>query len=163
MTPEDLVEIELIKQLKYRYCRAIDLRDMPLLDSVLADDYLFESVAYDGSKKPIRETKADLIASLPKSFPPERIGQHHLHNPEIRITGPDSAEGLWYLQNYNLNVATKQATRGASYYHDRYAKIGGEWKIQYCRMQRIYLILETFPETSRVAVHAVLETGFQVR
>jgi hypothetical protein len=124
---------------------------------------VFESIAYDGTGKPIREDKQQLIAGLAKSFPPERIGQHHLHNPEIRITGAESAEGLWYLQNYNLNVHTKQATRGASYYHDRYVKVGGEWKIQHCRMQRIYLILEQLPETSKVAVHAVLEAHAAAR
>ena len=38
MTPADLVEIELIKRLKYRYCRALDLKRWDELGECLTED-----------------------------------------------------------------------------------------------------------------------------
>lgn len=38
ISPEDLVDLEAIKTVKYRYLRAVDLRDWELLASVLTED-----------------------------------------------------------------------------------------------------------------------------
>jgi hypothetical protein len=49
VTPEDLADIEAIKALKYRYLRAVDLRDWDLLVSTLTED---ATAAYASSPRP---------------------------------------------------------------------------------------------------------------
>ena len=43
MTPDELVEIETIKQLKARYCRYLDTKDWAAWRTIFADDFLSDT------------------------------------------------------------------------------------------------------------------------
>ena len=69
-------------------------------------------------------------------------------NPVIRLTGPGTAWGRWYL----LDLLTRQKphtgmeTRGGhdnplfylAVYEDDYRKVDGAWKIAYCKLNFLW-------------------------
>ena len=67
MTPEDLVEIESIKAVKYRYLRGVDLRDPEVIASTLTED---ATAAYASGKLSFEGRDAIvsfIIGSMPKA------------------------------------------------------------------------------------------------
>jgi uncharacterized protein (TIGR02246 family) len=135
MTPDDLVELEAIKALKYRYVRAVDTRDWDLLATVLTDD---ATAAYAGGKLSYDGRDA-IIGFLRDSMPPGRmLTSHQVHHPEIELTGPDSATGTWSLADVVIFPHDDLALRGAAIYTDRYTKVDGEWKIAHTGYRRLY-------------------------
>jgi hypothetical protein len=139
MTPEDLVEIEEIKQAKYRYVRAVDTRDWKLLSSVLTDD---ATAAYSAGKLSFDGSEA-IIEFLRSSLPPgEFLTAHRVQQPEITLTGPTTAEARWALDDVVIAVAASLTVRGAGIYEDRMVKVAGEWKIEHTGYRRLYEEME---------------------
>jgi hypothetical protein len=58
------------------------------------------------------------------------ITLHQGHHPEIEITSPTTATGIWYLEDQVIDAKRNTTLRGAAFYHDTYTKIGGIWKLQ---------------------------------
>lgn len=135
MTPEDLVEIEAIKQVKYRYLRAVDTRDWDLLATTLTEDatcaYSSGKLSYDG--------RPAIIKFLSESMPEkDMLTSHKVHHPEIELTGPDTADARWGLEDVVIMVSAKLNLRGAAYYEDKMRKVDGEWKIAHTGYRRLY-------------------------
>lgn len=131
----DLEAIELIKQLKARYFRFLDTRNLPGLQSVFtADatahfkgaDYEFDVQGWD-----------QLEAFYRKQFTPTTFGMHNGHHPEIAVDG-DTATGIWYLQDIFVELNHKLTIMGSALYHDRYRKEAGEWKIAATGYERLW-------------------------
>ncbi|TML81320.1 MAG: nuclear transport factor 2 family protein [Actinobacteria bacterium] len=103
MTPEDLVEIEAIKRLKYRYARLLDTKDFEGLSELFVKDatasYSGGQLSYDGR---------DAIIGFLRTVlgPTTMLTSHLVGQPEIELTGPDSADGRWALQD--LVIITEQ-------------------------------------------------------
>ncbi|MDA8047429.1 MAG: nuclear transport factor 2 family protein [Actinomycetota bacterium] len=135
MTPEDLVEIEAIKQVKYRYLRAVDTRDWDLLASTLTEDatsaYSSGKMSYEGR---------DAIIGFLKESMPERdmLTSHKVHHPEIELTGPDTATARWGLEDVVIMVSAGLNLRGAAYYEDKMVKLDGQWRIAHTGYRRLY-------------------------
>ena len=71
---QELHDIEMIKQLKHRYFRAIDMADHGLLDSVFTDDI---KVDYRGGTYVWEASgKKEIIQSLKYSFHSETAAMH---------------------------------------------------------------------------------------
>lgn len=135
MTPEDLVEIEAIKQVKYRYLRAVDTRDWELLATTLTED---ATSAYSSGKLSYRGRDA-IIAFLSESMPAgDMLTSHKVHHPEIELTGPDTATARWGLEDVVIILPAKLTLRGAAYYEDRMVKVDGEWRIAHTGYRRLY-------------------------
>ena len=135
LTPEGLVEIEAIKAVKYRYIRAVDLRDWDLLATTLTEDacarYSSGKLSFDG-----REA---IIGFLRDSMPPkDMLSAHRVHHPEIELTGPDTATARWALDDVVIFPASNLMIRGAAYYEDEMAKHDGEWRIRLTGYRRLY-------------------------
>lgn len=122
----DLEAIELIKQLKARYFRALDICDTGLLESVFTDDAQidFYSPAYEihlngwAEAEPFYRT----------AFSENNFGMHHGHTPEIDVTG-DTATGLWYMSDFVVNLKHSFFLTGSAIYEDTYVKHNGQWRI----------------------------------
>jgi hypothetical protein len=128
-----LEDIEAIKQLKHRYWRACD-RQKP--DDV-QDCFLPEGAVVDYEnvgRFEDRESFVDLYRRL--GCQPAVIDIHHGQNPEIEITGPDSARGTWDVYYYGINTEARTATQLAGYYHDDYVRRDGRWWIAETRFFR---------------------------
>lgn len=135
MSPSDLVELEEIKAVKYRYLRAVDTRDWVLLATTLTAD---ATSAYSSGRLSYTGRDA-IIEFLSSSMPPEEmLTSHKVHHPEITLTGPTTADARWALEDVVILQSAGITIRGAAYYEDRMEKIDGEWKIKHTGYRRLY-------------------------
>src|SRR6266513_677403 len=126
MTPEDLVEIELIKRLKYRYARCLDLK---LWDDI-AECFTPDAVAaYSGGGYTF-EGRDAIVEFLRRSMGSETFhSSHKMHHPEIEITGPGAARAVWALDDVVIDTQWEITIRGCSFYDDEYVRRDGAWRI----------------------------------
>lgn len=131
----DLEAIELIKQLKARYFRFLDTRDLPGLQTVFTPDAQahFKGADYEFTLNGWPE----LDAFYKKSFTDSSFGMHNGHHPEITVDG-DQASGIWYLQDIFVELNHKITVMGSALYNDSYKKIDGEWRIASTGYRRLW-------------------------
>ena len=88
-----LKDIQEIIQLKARYCRYVDQKDWAGYGSLLMDDYHFDSDGgvYDGRDNVVAFVSAALN---------QATTVHHVHAPDITITGSDTASAIWPMDDY---------------------------------------------------------------
>jgi hypothetical protein len=147
MAVSDLDEIEAIKQLKYRYLRAVDLKLWELLESTFAPDAVS---AYDGGKQSY-QGRAAIVAWLRSAMDNDLITLHQVHHPEIVLDAPDAARGTWYLEDRVINpggdlpeMPGRSILSGAGFYSDEYVKIGAEWKIALTGYERTFIEIRDY-------------------
>lgn len=142
MTPDDLVEIAAIHQLKYRYVRLIDTKAWDELATLFVPD---ATASYGGGAVNLEGAPA-IMEFLEGSMGDEAmLTSHKVHQPEITLTGPDTAEGVWALDDLVILGAMDLTVRGASFYDDRYVKVDGEWRIAHTGYKRVYEEIEPRP------------------
>lgn len=137
-------DIEEIKQVKHRYCRAIDTKNWADLRSCFSDDAEYAGTA--------------TVANGPDEFTAgveRRIGPlttvHQVMNPEIREDG-DGARGSWAMQDFitwdpDTDVPDflrgseeQRSVLGFGYYEEKYGRTDAGWKITWMRLTRIATI-----------------------
>ncbi|MEP6625218.1 MAG: nuclear transport factor 2 family protein, partial [Acidimicrobiia bacterium] len=101
MTPADLVEIEAIKQVKYRYFRFLDLKQWDDMESLFVPEatcaYSAGAYSYEG-----REA---IIEFFRKAMGRETfLSSHKAHHPEITLTGTATATGIWSLDDWVVDT-----------------------------------------------------------
>ena len=134
MTPEDLVEIELIKRLKYKYLRCLDQKLWDEMAECFVED---ATAAYSGGKYSYDGRNA-ILAFLTKSMGEESfLSSHRVHHPEIALSG-DTARGVWALDDVVIDTKWQITIRGAAFYTDDYVKRDGIWRIQHTGYKRTY-------------------------
>ncbi|MEJ6655333.1 MAG: nuclear transport factor 2 family protein [Pseudomonas sp.] len=135
----DLQAIEEIKQLKARYFRAVDVCDLPLLETVFTAEceINFLSKTYEFHIKGWAEAEE----FYRNAFTATRFGMHNGHTPEIEVTG-DIATGLWYLNDIFINLETQEFLTGSAIYEDRYVKQDGKWRIAATGYKRLLEVIE---------------------
>lgn len=135
MTPEELVEIEQIKQVKYKYMRCIDQKLWDELPECFSEDatcrYSAGKYAYDGREAICRWLREGMGGDGFHS-------SHRVHQPEIRLTGRDTAAGTWAFEDTVIQVDLGFTIRGAGFYEDRYAKEPEGWKIAHTGYVRTF-------------------------
>lgn len=139
MTPDDLVEIEQIHQLKYRYVRLIDTKRWDELAELFTEDV---TASYGGGATTL-DGRAAVMDFLSTSMADETmLTSHKVHQPEITLTGPATATGVWALDDVVILGSLGLTVRGSSFYDDRYAKVGGAWRIAHTGYRRVYEEIE---------------------
>jgi hypothetical protein len=128
-------DLEAIRQLKYRYFRALDCKDWGALGETLTED---ATTSYDSGRYAFagRTAILDFLQSALGSR--SIISMHHGHHPEIEITGDGEARGTWYLEDMVIFREANSVLRGAAFYKDEYVRIGGEWKIRSTGYERTF-------------------------
>jgi hypothetical protein len=126
MTPEDLVEIELIKRLKYRYMRCLDQKLWEEMAGCLAVDAV---ASYSAGKYEFEGRDAILAFFRAGMGSTDFLSSHRVHHPEIDLTGPGTARGTWALEDVVIDASRDFALRGAAFYEDEYVKRDGAWRI----------------------------------
>lgn len=130
-----LTAIETIKRLKARYFRTLDRRLWPEFGLVFARDAHLEvseaGMVVDGRDAIVVAVSSSLVGARTV---------HHGHMPEIEITGPGAARGIWAMFDFvDFGPAGDQARglKGFGHYHEDYVVEDGEWRIHSLRLSRL--------------------------
>ena len=127
-----LTEIEEIKQLKARYCRLLDTKQWDAWRHLFTDDFVSDTSNAGGKLI----TGADEFVAFTCRNLRARPTVHHVHAPEITLTSPATAAGIWALDDV-VRLAPMVNMHGYGYYTETYEKADGTWKIGYSRLTRL--------------------------
>jgi uncharacterized protein (TIGR02246 family) len=132
---QQLVDIAEIEQLKARYFRLVDTKQWDEWALVFASDAVLEipegELTYRGR---------DEIVGNVSTVMAELRTVHHGHMPEIEITGPDTARGVWAMTDYvewPAEDGTRVGLRGYGHYVEEYVREDGQWCIARSRLERL--------------------------
>jgi SnoaL-like domain len=136
-------ELEAIRQLKARYCRFLDTKDVESWRSVFTTDVVvtLDMAVSVGGADPMTAPPLEGI----DSFVPMVMGglenvatMHHCHTPELALTSATTATGIWAMEDL-LVFGDGRELRGAGHYHETYEKRDGSWRIKSLHLTRTIL------------------------
>ncbi|MEY8018374.1 nuclear transport factor 2 family protein [Mycobacterium servetii] len=136
MTPQEFADIEAVKQVKYRYLRALDTKRWDEFADTLADDVVGDYGSSVGEEHHFTN-RVDLVNYMRKSLGPAVITEHRVTHPEITVSG-DDASATWYLQDRVIVSEFNFMLIGAAFYHDTYRRTEDGWKISATGYERTY-------------------------
>ncbi|GAB1812284.1 nuclear transport factor 2 family protein [Mycobacterium sp. MUNTM1] len=136
-------ELEALRQLKARYCRFLDTKDVGAWRDVFAPDVV---VTLDMA---VSTVGADPQTAAPiegvDNFVPMVMGglenvatKHHCHTPELSLTSAATATGIWAMEDL-LIFGDGRELYGAGHYHETYEKRDGSWRIKSLHLTRTIL------------------------
>lgn len=136
-----LEQIEAIKQLKARYCRAIDTKDWELLASCYAEDTqidLTQESALAGFAEPIVGI-GPVVDSIRTALG-DGYSIHVTFLPEIVLRGGDEAHGIWGLEykTWQPPGSALPVLHGYGYSHDDYVRRDGRWLVKSVRVDLLW-------------------------
>ena len=133
-------DLEAIRQLKARYCRFLDLKDVEGWRSVFTTDVVvtLDMAMSTGGADPMTAPPVEGV----DNFVPMVLGglataatMHHCHTPEITLTSPTTATGIWAMEDWII-FGSGQELHGAGHYHETYEKQDGTWRIKTLHLTR---------------------------
>jgi hypothetical protein len=121
--------------LKARYFRHLDTKDWDGLASLFTDDATMD-VSEDSGR--VIEGPADFVTGVAQALEGAET-VHHGHMPEIEVTSPTEAHGVWAMEDRirwprGAEVGT---LHGWGHYHETYRRVDGEWRIATLRLTRL--------------------------
>ncbi|MCV7179468.1 nuclear transport factor 2 family protein [Mycolicibacterium sphagni] len=132
----ELLDREQLKELRARYFRFLDLRDQEGFATVFTEDAVLEVPEVDLVFRGREEIAAKVLASVSGA-----VSAHHGHTPELIFTGPDTATGIWAMQDIvewpRAASGERIGITGVGHYRDEYVREDGEWRIAKVRLVRI--------------------------
>ena len=121
-----LLDIEEIKKVQARYFRFLDTKQWDRIPAIFTDDAHLE---LDGNKF---DDPTAFVAMM-KTVIGEAPTVHHCHMPEIELTGPDTAEAIWAMEDLLSFPAAADAPpghRGYGHYTETLRRVDGKWLIE---------------------------------
>ncbi|WP_349307254.1 nuclear transport factor 2 family protein [Rhodococcus sp. IEGM 1379] len=128
-------DINALTRLKARYFRLMDTKDWTGLASVFSDDVVIDMTETGGG---ITHSVADYMPFLRASI--ENVSTvHHGHTPEITLTSPTTATGIWAMEDKLWWPAggILEHLHGYGHYHEEYRKTSDGWRICFMRLSRL--------------------------
>ena len=132
----DVDAIEAIKQVKYRYLRALDTKHWDDFAETLTEDIVGDYGSSLGKEHHFTN-RTDLVEYMRTSMPTGVITEHRVTHPEITVDGDEGA-ATWYLQDRVIVPEYNFMLFGAGFYHDRYRRTPDGWKICATGYDRTY-------------------------
>ena len=132
----DVDAIEAIKQVKYRYLRALDTKHWDDFAETLTEDIVGDYGSSLGKEHHFTN-RTDLVEYMRTSMPAGVITEHRVTHPEITVDG-DEGTATWYLQDRVIVPEYNFMLFGAGFYHDRYRRTPDGWKICATGYDRTY-------------------------
>lgn len=152
-----LEDIELIKRVKYAYCRCIDTANIAELKTLFTED---ASVCYVGGSYRFEAQGRDkILEAIAYAFHSQAIAVHHVNHPEIDLVSPAEAKGRWYLRDWFLDLKNMVITDGSAFYQDTYVKRDGRWLIQRASYERVYEIVTPVTQVPNITAHYLAKHG----
>ncbi len=139
MNLEQLVALEAIKRLKAEYCYFLDLHEWDNYanlfteDATLDTDTAVSTQGRDGKPQPQIRGRAAIRKFL-AGFLDNAVTVHHVHSPIIDLTSPETAAGIWAMEDEVELDGFHLHARG--HYHETYRLDGGEWRIASLHLTR---------------------------
>jgi hypothetical protein len=140
-------ELEAIRQLKARYCRFLDTKDVESWRGVFATDVVVtldmavSTAGADPMTAPPLEGVDNFVPMVMGSL--ENVATMHpaiqeSHTPEISFTSATTATGIWAMEDL-LVFSDGRELHGAGHYHETYEKQDGSWRIKSLHLTRTIL------------------------
>ncbi len=131
--PDDL---EAIHQLKSRYFRTLDTKDWDGFLDVFTPEVIIDMTAEGGVRS---EGAAQFVAAVRSSIE-EAVTVHHGHTPEVTITSPTTATGVWAMEDHIWwpEGSPIRHLHGYGHYHETYAKTEKGWRIASMALTRLH-------------------------
>jgi uncharacterized protein (TIGR02246 family) len=129
-------DLEAIKQLKARYFRTMDTKDWAGMREVFADDVVVDTTDSGGGVV----TGADEFMAFLRETLADVVTVHHGHTPEIELTSPTTATGIWAMQDV-LRWPNGGRLHGYGHYHETYELVDGAWRIRTSKLTRLHMDL----------------------
>lgn len=130
-----LEDIERIKQVKYRYGRAIDMSDRVTLMDLFTED---ATIRYQGGTYDFKASGRDeIVNSLVAAFHKNAAALHMVHHPVISFKDATTAKGEWTLHDVFYDLDTGLRTSGSAIYKDTYVLTDAGWKIAHSGYTRL--------------------------
>ena len=125
-------DVEEIKKLKARYFRTMDTKDWDAMRAVFTDDVVADTTEAGGPAI----TGADEFVAFLEQTLGNATTVHQGHMPEIDVTSPTTASGVWAL--HDIVIWPSGRLEGAGHYHETYEKTDGTWRIKSLRLTRLH-------------------------
>jgi hypothetical protein len=142
-----LETIREIEQLKYRYLRACDAKDIAGFRACFVQGEVDLDYGVIG-----RYTDAGALAAvfgqIARSQQDGRWlvhDMHHAHHPSIDIVDEQTAEGRWTLGFLTLHVNAGIFSQASMEYTDRYVIEDGQWRIQRSHVRVLTSVTSSLP------------------
>lgn len=150
----DLVALEEIRRVKYRYLRCVDLKRW----DEMAEVFTPGATADYGSPatgQPLKfGSRDEIIAFLRDSLGPDIITLHAAGQPEIDIDGA-AASGTWRFEDTVIVTRYRIVIKGAAFYEDRYERgEDGRWRIAHTGYVRIYETTQSLDDLPSLKITA---------
>ena len=132
-----LEDIELIKQLKYRYQLGIDTCDLATLETLFIEEASAIYVSDDHTYQ--MKGRKEIIAFIKASFHAGMVTSHRVHEPIVAVAEDGlTAEGQFMLEDYYYSIETNKALRGAAIYRDKFVLRESGWKFAHVSFTRLF-------------------------
>jgi hypothetical protein len=133
-------DLEAIRQLKARYCRFLDTKDVEGWRSLFTSDVVvkLDMGVSTGGADPMTAPPvegADNFVPMVMGGLEDAATVHHCHTPEITLTSPTTATGIWAMEDWII-FGSGQELHGAGHYHETYEKQDGSWRIKTLHLTR---------------------------
>jgi hypothetical protein len=150
VTVEDLAnrvqaieDIAAITQLKHVYLRACDRKQPEVVRACFVPDAVIDFEGF-----PVFTNRDDFVALYAQfGCVPNILDMHHMQNPIVTLTGPDTAEGLFDLYFFQIDTKARTMIQLASSYEDSFVRRDGQWLFSRSKSRRLsFLSEEVSPE-----------------
>lgn len=129
-------DLEEIRQLKARYFRLMDEKDWDALADVFTEDVEMDMTGEGSGVISGREAYMPFIRDVLDGV----TTVHHGHMPEITITSPTTATGIWAMEDklWWPEGSPISHLHGYGHYHETYERTADGWRIKTCRLTRLH-------------------------
>ena len=151
MTPDDLITIEQIRQLKARYFMLMDQKNWDEWEDVFCEDVVIDTTQEGTPLIHGRQTFRDFLPPLLEDV--QTV--HHGHMSIIDVTGPTTATATWSMEDMLWFPEARGGAKiwGTGWYLEKYRKDSdGAWRIEELKLRRIRVEVngtQTFPPTGK--------------
>ena len=137
-----LLAREALKDLKARFCLALDYQDWDAYAALFTQDGSIDvdSAVNTRGQTPEPQTQISGRAAIRDTIPAilaQAETVHQVHSPILEILSPTSARGVWAMEDI---VRTPDfLLEGRGHYRESYAIEDGQWRIATLHLTRIWL------------------------
>ncbi|MDB5393754.1 MAG: hypothetical protein JWM91_1260 [Rhodospirillales bacterium] len=134
---ERLSAIEEIKALRARFARCMDTKQWLKMQDTITADCEFDC-REEGGVDELWIGAEDIVANIRRSLA-TAVTVHHAHMPEIEITSPTTAKGIWAMQDLLRFPGMRTVDLvGFGHYHEGYEKQSdGRWRLKSYKLTRL--------------------------